>query len=130
MSHISVYKTELMVQSSTQLKQFIRELGQRLNLTVTEGHIQEYYGGTVRCDIGLKSSIGLQYGIGFTADKDGKVEIIGDQQMQHRFDEVAKYANEFIKASQVAQKAVQQNPFARTTITLKDRKTILEVEVP
>lgn len=128
-SHLSTYKIGLRVQSPTMLKEAIRELGSRLNMQVLEGKIKDYYSNKVRCDIGLEG-IGLQYGIGFTADKDGNVEVIGDRSMQARFGEIAETAKNFINAFQVAKKAKQENPFTTTKITIKEKRAILEVALP
>lgn len=124
-----MYKIGLKVKSSAVLKEAIRALGKELNLQVRERGITDYYGQNVRCDIGL-TGVGLQYGIGFTADKDGNVEVIGDAQMQARFNDIAETGKNYINAYQAKQKAKQMNPFATTKITVKDKKAILEVAIP
>ena len=129
MSHLSTYKIGLKVQSPALLRDAIRSLGDKLHLVVCEDHISDYYGTKVSCDIGL-SGIGLQYGIGFTVDKDGNVNVIGDASMQARFREVAETAKNYINAYQSARKARELYPLASTNIQIKAKRAILEVEIP
>lgn len=117
------------MRSKAVLKEAIRALAKELNLQVTEGGIRDYYGQRVNCDIGL-TGVGLQYGIGWTADKDGSVEVMGDADMQARFRDVAHTAKSYINALKAKAKAKQLNPFSATKIRVDGRKAILEVEIP
>lgn len=110
------------------LREAITALAEKLNMTVTD-KVKDWYGNPTRCTVALTGT-GLSNGIGFTADKDGNVEVVGDSYRQYRYSDVAETAKNFINAFQVAAKARQQNPFTTTKITLKDRKAILEVSIP
>lgn len=126
---MSRYKINLKVKNSGELKDAIRSYAKKQNLTVTEGKIKDYYGNKVKCDIGLTGT-GLQYGIGFTCDKDNNVNILGDTDMQGRFKSTGEEAKNYINAFRAARKAKQINPFASTSIKMKEKKAILEVQIP
>ncbi len=126
---MSVYKmTGLKIQSTDVLRQALTSLADQLKLTVG-GNVRDYYGNTTKCTMSLHGTA-LQHGIGFTIDKDNNVNIVGDKYGQYRYDDVAESAKNYINAYQTAQKAKQQNPFAQTRITLKDKKAVLEVTIP
>lgn len=125
---MSRYKIGLKVKSSADLKEAVRSYAKKMGLTVTEG-IKDYYGEKVKCDIGLTGT-GLHLGIGFTCDKDNNVNILGDTDVQARFKNTGEEMKNYLNAYQAAKKARQLNPFASTSIMMKERKAILEVQIP
>ena len=129
MSHMSRYKIGLKIKSSADLKDAVKSYAKKMNLTVTEGKIKDYFGKDVRCDIGLTGT-GLHLGIGFTCDKDSNVNILGDTDMQARFKNTGEEMKNYLNAYQAAKKAKQINPFASTSIKMKERKAVLEVQIP